>query len=216
MIRNNSGKDFSQDTWRLFHIMSEFVDGFETFSDLDNKVISVFGSARLKPSSPHYRRAEKTGRLLAEAGYGVVTGGGPGIMEAANKGASGAGGVSIGLNIELPMEQRPNPYQGIALSFRYFFVRKYMFVKYAAGFIFFPGGFGTNDELQEILCLVQTGRTRRVPLVLVGADYWGGYLDWLKGTIAAGSYIDSSDLDLLTLVEEPEEAVEAIRAFRPG
>ena len=202
-------KKIPQDSWRVFHIMAEFVDGFEALSDL-GKAVSIFGSARVKPSDPYYRKSEQTARALVKAGYAVITGGGSGIMEAANKGASEAGGVSVGLNIELPQEQKPNPYIKTLVSFRYFCVRKYMFVRFASGFIFFPGGFGTNDELMESLCLIQTGRSPKVPLVLVGRDYWKGLLGWLSETLAAGNYITPEDLALVTLVEEPEEAVEII------
>ena len=174
------------------------------------KAVSIFGSARVKPTDPYYQKSEQTARDLVKAGYAVITGGGPGIMEAANKGASEAGGVSVGLNIELPHEQKPNQYIKTLVSFRYFFVRKYMFVRFASGFILFPGGFGTNDELMEALCLIQTGRSPKVPLVLVGRDYWKGLLDWLSKTVVAGNYITPEDLALVTMVEEPEEAVEII------
>ncbi len=200
----------SQDTWRVFRIMSEFVDGFEALANV-GKAISIFGSSRVGPADPYYRKAEETGRLLVKSGYAVITGAGPGIMEAANKGAAEAGGLSIGLNIELPREQKPNPYVKTLLSFRYFFVRKYMFEKYASGFVFFPGGFGTNDELLETLCLIQTGRGPKVPLVLVGKEYWKGFLDWLEKTLVAKGYIDPQDLQLVALVEEPEEVLSVIR-----
>lgn len=189
--------------------MSEFVDGFEALSGL-GKAVSIFGSARVKPTDPYYQKSEQTARALVKAGYAVITGGGPGIMEAANKGASEAGGASVGLNIELPHEQKPNPYIKTSLSFRYFAVRKYMFVRFASAFVLFPGGFGTIDELMETLCLIQTGRSPKVPLVLVGRDYWEGLLDWLSKTVVAGDYITPEDLSLVTLVEEPEEAVEII------
>jgi len=202
-------KEISQDSWRVFHIMSEFVDGFEALSGL-GKAVSIFGSSRIKPADPYYRKAEQTARALVKAGYAVITGGGPGIMEAANKGAFETGGVSVGLNIELPHEQKPNPYIKTLVSFRYFCVRKYMFVRFASGFIFFPGGFGTNDELMEALCLIQTGRSPKVPLVLVGRDYWEGLLGWFSKTLVAGNYITPEDLARVTLVEEPEEAIAAI------
>ncbi len=200
----------AQDTWRIFHVMAEFVDGFETFAKID-RAVSIFGSARLPTDNQYYRKAEETARLLAEAGYAVITGGGPGIMEAANKGAKEAGGESVGLNIELPREQEPNPYIKTAVNFRYFFVRKYMFVRNACGFIFFPGGFGTCDELMETLCLVQTKRTPKVPLILVGHEFWKGMLGWLKNTLVREGCIDREDLALLSLTEEPEEAVRIIR-----
>lgn len=206
-------KEISQDSWRVFHIMSEFVDGFEALSGL-GKAVSIFGSARVKPTDPYYHKSEQTARALVKAGYAIITGGGPGIMEAANKGASEAGGASVGLNIELPHEQKPNPYIKTMISFRYFAVRKYMFVRFASGFIFFPGGFGTNDELMEALCLVQTGRSPKVPLVLVGRDYWKGLLDWISKTLVAGNYITREDFNLLSIVEESEEAVKIICGAR--
>ncbi|HNQ35494.1 MAG TPA: TIGR00730 family Rossman fold protein [bacterium] len=209
----NRKNNLSLDTWRVFHIMAEFVDGFEAFAGV-GKAISIFGSARVKAHDPYYQKAEKLARLLAEKGYAIITGGGPGIMEAANKGASDAGGQSFGLNIELPMEQKPNPFIKTMLSFRYFFVRKYMFIKYAAGFVFFPGGYGTTDELTEVLCLIQTRRSPRVPLVLVGRDYWKGLLEWIEKTLVAGNYITAQDNDMLVLVEEPEEALEFILNFQ--
>ncbi|MFH2069001.1 MAG: TIGR00730 family Rossman fold protein [Candidatus Omnitrophota bacterium] len=199
----------SQDSWRVFRIMSEFVDGFESLSGL-GKAVSIFGSARIKPTESYYQEALETARGLAKAGYAVITGGGPGIMEAANKGASEAGGASVGLNIELPHEQKPNPYIKTSLSFRYFAVRKYMFVRFASAFVLFPGGFGTIDELMETLCLIQTGRSPKVPLVLVGRDYWKGLLDWLSKVVTAENYIDAVDLSLIAVVEKPEEAVEII------
>lgn len=206
-------EELSRDIWRIFHIISEFVDGFENFSQADRKMVSVFGSARTPEKNPLYAQAVEAGRLLAEAGFGVITGGGPGIMEAANRGAKEAGGLSVGLNIELPREQVPNPYQNLVLSFRYFFVRKYMFVKYSDGFILFPGGFGTGDELLETLCLIQTRRSRRVPLVLVGREYWQGIVEWMKEQMVGGEYIDPEDLELFKIVDTPVEAVAEIVDF---
>ena len=197
------------DAWRVFRIMGEFVEGFDTLARI-GPAVSVFGSARTPPDHPEYRAAETTGRLLVESGFAVITGGGPGIMEAANKGATEAGGTSIGCNIELPFEQGMNRWVRTAINFRYFFVRKTMFVKYAEGFIIFPGGFGTMDELFEALTLIQTGKVRNFPLVLFGADYWRGLLDWLKDTMLATGRIRAPDLDLVVVTDEPEVAVRTV------
>ncbi len=194
------------DPWRVFRIMGEFVEGFDTLADL-GPAVSIFGSARVSSGDPWYAAAERTAALFAENGFGVITGGGPGIMEAANKGAGRAGGRSIGCNIELPFEQGMNRYVRTAINFRYFFVRKTMFVKYAEGFIIFPGGFGTMDELFESLTLIQTRKVRHFPVVLMGSDYWGGLLDWLRNVMAAGGKIGDQDLALLTVTDSPEEAV---------
>ncbi|HEX2168273.1 MAG TPA: TIGR00730 family Rossman fold protein [Longimicrobiales bacterium] len=197
------------DSWRVFRIMGEFVEGFDTLARVGPGV-SVFGSARTPPDHPQYEAAEETGRLLAQAGFAVITGGGPGIMEAANKGAAEAGGLSIGCNIELPFEQGMNAYVRTAVNFRYFFVRKTMFVKYAEGFVIFPGGFGTMDELFEALTLIQTGKVRNFPLVLFGSDYWHGMLEWLKGTMLAEGKIRANDLDLVVVTDSPEVAVQTV------
>jgi uncharacterized protein (TIGR00730 family) len=194
------------DPWRVFRIMGEFVEGFDTLADL-GPAVSIFGSARVAPDNPWYAAAEKTGRLFVEEGFAVITGGGPGIMEAANKGATEAGGESVGCNIELPFEQGMNRYVKTAVNFRYFFVRKTMFVKYAAGFLIFPGGFGTLDELFEALTLIQTGKVRHFPVVLMGRDYWGGMLSWLEQVMAAEGKIAPADLDLLLVTDSPAEAV---------
>jgi uncharacterized protein (TIGR00730 family) len=198
------------DSWRVFRIMGEFVEGFDTLARI-GPAVSIFGSARTTPDDPYYQAAEETGRLLVDAGFAVITGGGPGIMEAANKGAVDAGGDSVGCNIELPFEQGMNEYVRIAVNFRYFFVRKTMFVKYAEGFIIFPGGFGTMDELFESLTLIQTGKVRNFPVVLFGTEYWGGMLDWLKGVMLAEGKIHEADLKLLVTTDSPEEAVSVIR-----
>jgi uncharacterized protein (TIGR00730 family) len=202
--------DFTQsDPWRVFRIMGEFVEGFDTLANV-GPAVSIFGSARVPPDQPVYRQAERTAALLVEAGFGVITGGGPGIMEAANKGAKEANGLSIGCNIELPFEQGMNPYVDIAINFRYFFVRKTMFVKYAEAFIIFPGGFGTLDELFEALTLIQTGKVRNFPVILFGAQYWRGLRDWVRETLLAEGKISPEDLDLLVVTDEPAEAVRII------
>ncbi|MEX0907817.1 MAG: TIGR00730 family Rossman fold protein [Gemmatimonadota bacterium] len=197
------------DSWRVFRIMGEFVEGFDTLARV-GPAVSMFGSARTLPGDRYYRAAQETARLLAEAGLAVITGGGPGIMEAANKGAAEGDGESVGCNIELPFEQGMNEWVRTAVNFRYFFVRKTMFVKYAEGFVIFPGGFGTMDELFEALTLIQTGKVRNFPVVLFGADYWGGLLDWLKGTMLTDGKIKETDLELLVLTDSPEQAVRTI------
>jgi uncharacterized protein (TIGR00730 family) len=193
------------DPWRVLRIQSEFVDGFGALAEL-GPAVSVFGSARTRPGDPDWRRAEEVGRRLAEAGFAVVTGGGPGAMEAANKGAVEAGGPSVGLGIELPFETGLNPYVELGVNFRYFFVRKTMFVKYSQGFVVLPGGFGTFDELFEALTLVQTGKVTSFPIVLVGTAYWSGLLAWLRDAVLESGRINPDDLDLLTLTDEPAEA----------
>jgi len=194
------------DPWRVLRIQSEFVEGFDTLAGL-GPAVSVFGSARTPPEHPDYRLALTLGGRLAEEGFAVVTGGGPGIMEAANRGASEAGGVSVGLGIELPFEQEINPWAEIAVNFRYFFARKTMFVKYSQGFVALPGGFGTFDELFEALVLVQTGKVTSFPIVLLGRDYWAGLLDWLSGRVLGHAAIKKVDLDLLHPTDDVEEAV---------
>ena len=195
------------DSWRVLRILSEFVDSFEEMNELPLKMVSVFGSARTKPGSPLYEEAQKIGKLLVEAGYGVITGGGPGIMGAANEGAAHAKGVSVGLNIELPMEQHPNKHQTKSLSFRYFFTRKVCFLKYSIGVCVFPGGFGTMDEFFETLTMVQTHKINPVPIVLIGRNYWQGLIDWLKNVMLSEGMISAPDLDLFSLVDTAEEAV---------
>ncbi|MFZ2639762.1 MAG: TIGR00730 family Rossman fold protein [Verrucomicrobiia bacterium] len=176
--------------------------------------VTVFGSARTKKNEAMYRKAVQTGRLLAESGFAVITGGGPGIMEAANKGASEAGGVSVGLNIRLPSEQKANPYINHPLEFHYFFTRKVCFVKYASAFVLFPGGFGTQDEYFEAITLIQTHRIEQFPIVMIGRDYWRGLVDWMRQTMVKSNYIEARDLDLFVCVDEPKEAVEHIRHWR--
>ena len=198
-----------RDSWRALRILSEFVEGFDTLADLE-PAVSVFGSARTKPGTPDYLLAERLGAALAKAGLGVITGGGPGAMEAANRGAQEAGGVSIGLGIELPFEQKLNDYIDIALDFRYFFVRKTMFVKYSQAFCVLPGGYGTMDELFEALTLVQTKKVTRFPVVLLGVDFWGGLVDWLRDRMLATAKISEGDLDLLLLTDDVDEAVDHV------
>lgn len=206
-------KDFtSSDTWRVFRIMSEFVHGFEALSHVDNAV-AMFGSARTHPSHPHYQAAYETAKLLGQQGVAVITGGGPGVMEAANKGAKEGGGLSIGCNIELPYEQIENPYTDISIEFHYFFVRKTMFLKYAHAYIIFPGGFGTLDELFESLVLAQTGKLEKFRVILYDSSYWGGLVDWIKATMLPHHYIHEKDMNLFTVVDTPKEAAEHICSF---
>src|SRR3954452_11200850 len=193
------------DPWRVLRIQSEFVEGFGSLSEL-GPAVSVFGSAREVPGTPTYELAVELGRRLAEAGFAVITGGGPGIMEATNKGACDGGGVSVGLGIELPHEQGLNDYVDLGINFRYFFARKTMFVKYAEGFVVLPGGFGTLDELFEALTLVQTQKVTRFPIVLMGTSYWSGLVDWLRGTVLADGKISKRDLDIFQLTDDVEDA----------
>jgi uncharacterized protein (TIGR00730 family) len=197
------------DTWRVFRIMGEFVEGFDELATI-TRGVSIFGSARTLPDNPQYRAAQETAALLARAGFAVITGGGPGIMEAANRGAFEAGGVSIGCNIELPFEQKPNAYLTRMLSFKYFFVRKTMFVKYSAAFIIFPGGYGTLDELFEALTLIQTRKIRNFPVVLFGSQYWDRMVRWMEEVMLGEKKIAETDLRLLYLTDSPAEAVEII------
>jgi uncharacterized protein (TIGR00730 family) len=200
--------DFTQsDPWRVFRIMGEFVEGFDALAKV-GPAVTLFGSARVPPGHPQYEAARETARLLGEAGFGIITGGGPGIMQAANQGAREAGALSVGCNIELPFEQALNPYVDIAINFRYFFVRKTMFVKYAEGFIIFPGGFGTLDELFEALTLIQTGKVRNFPVVLFGKEYWQGLIDWIHTTLLDEGKISPSDLQRLLITDSPAEATQ--------
>jgi len=198
------------DSWRLFKIMAEFVDGFETLSD-SSPCVSIFGSARIKPGEPTYEKTCEIAEKLAQNGFNVITGGGPGIMEAGNKGASKGGGKSIGLNIRLPMEQNANPYSNIHIEFKYFFVRKVMFIKYAHAYIGMPGGFGTLDEIFEAITLIQTHRIRPFPVILVGTDFWGGLFDWIKNTLLDRKLISEEDLDLVRITDDPDEVVKIIK-----
>ena len=202
----------NRESWKIFQIMAEFVEGFGRLAAIKPSV-SVFVSARTAPDSDLYALGETVGRLLSDAGFSVVSGGGPGLMEAANKGAQQGRSPSIGLNIVLPQEQDANPYQDISIDFRHFFSRKVMFVKYASAYVVLPGGFGTLDELCEILTLVQTGKSRRIPIILVGTAFWSGMLDWFRGTLVPAGTIAESDLDLLQVVDEPDAVVKVIFDF---
>lgn len=207
--RVEQGPD-GKDTWRVFRIMSEFVDGFETMAPV-GRAVTIFGSARTRPNDPDYHAAEKTARLLSHAGFAVITGGGPGIMEAGNKGAFERGGESIGLNITLPHEQEANPYQTISVDFHYFYVRKVMLTKYSSAFIYFPGGFGTLDEFFEVVTLIQTMKVASFPVVLYNRAYWSGLLDWIRQTLRK-RYIDAEDMDIFRLADTPEEVVKTVCA----
>ena len=207
---NDSNYFIHEDPWRIFRIMAEFVDSFQTMSTV-GPAVTIFGSARTKPSDKYYRAAQAIGKGLAKHKLAVITGGGPGIMEAANRGAMQSGGKSVGLNIELPHEQSGNRYANVPIHFHYFFARKVCFVKYSLGFIYMPGGFGTLDEFFEVLTLVQTQRIPSFPLILYGSDYWDGLLKWAKSVMRdKHSYISANDLDLVTVVDKPEQAIECI------
>jgi uncharacterized protein (TIGR00730 family) len=218
---NTSSKVLSRESWRIFQIMAEFVQGFERLEQIHPSV-SIFGSARTPPGHRYYVMAEEIARLLADAGFAVVSGGGPGIMEAVNKGAHTGRGPSIGLNIALPHEQAANPYQDISLTFHHFFARKVMFVKYASAYVVLPGGFGTLDELMEIMTLVQTGKSRRIPIILVNAAYWRGLLDWFRHTLIPEGTIGPDDMELLSVLDDPQDVLAAIfryyehRGFEPS
>lgn len=197
-----------QESWRVFRIMAEFVEGFEVMSQV-GRGVSIFGSARTRPDDPYYQAAQTTARLLALNGHAIITGGGPGIMEAANRGAMEAGGQSIGCNITLPQEQEANQYQTISLDFHYFYVRKVMFVKYASAFICFPGGYGTLDEFFETVTLIQTLKIKAFPIILYGSEYWTGLVEWIRHRLTQG-YVDAEDADIFRLVDSPEHAVELV------
>lgn len=201
-----------REAWKIFQIIAEFVDGFEQLSHV-RPAVSVYGSARLKPDHPDYQRAEAISLALSNAGFSVISGGGPGIMEAANKGAFEGSSSSIGLNIQLPFEQQSNEYQDISLNFRHFFARKVMFVKYATAYVVLPGGFGTLDELAEILTLVQTGKTRKIPIILVNESFWSGLIDWLSSSMLATGTIKEEDLRLFQICETPDDVLTAIFDF---
>ncbi|MFC1508596.1 TIGR00730 family Rossman fold protein [Candidatus Omnitrophota bacterium] len=205
--------DFTtEDPWRIFRIMAEFVDGFDELSKI-GPAITVFGSATTKPGDKYYNLAEKTAELLSKNDYAVITGAGPGIMEAANKGAKKAGGASIGLNIQIPFTQKPNRFVTRLLEFRYFFCRKVMFVKYAKAFVIFPGGFGTMDEFFESIALIQTKRIGEFPIVLVGSEYWNGLIDWMKNAMLKKKRIEKRDITLFRVVDTPEEVLKSIKGF---
>lgn len=204
------------DPWRVLRIQGEFVEGFEALAQL-GPAVTIFGSARTPAEDPYYQATAETARLLSEAGLAIITGGGPGVMEAGNHGAKLGGGVSVGLNIELPFEQHLNPYLDIPINFHYFFARKVMFVKYAQAFVIFPGGFGTLDELFESLTLIQTGKVSNFPVILFGSQYWSGLLAWLRETVLAGGKISPADLDLITVTDSPQEVRELVmRAMIEG
>ena len=209
---NDQHIDFMpMDSWRVMRIMAEFVDSFEKMNNKPKALVSVFGSARTPEDDPVYASARELGGRLVDAGYGVITGGGPGVMEAASRGAFEKNGISIGLNIELPMEQHPNPYQTHSISFNYFFVRKVSFLKYSMAIIVYPGGFGTLDELSEVLTMVQTGKINLIPIVFVNRKFWGGLIRWFKNTMLAEKMISPDDLELIEVVDTAEEAVEYLK-----
>lgn len=212
-MKDFNGKiDFMpMDSWRVMRIMSEFVQSFEEMRDKPKMLVSVFGSARTKEDDPVYASARQLGNLLAEAGYGVITGGGPGVMEAASRGAYENGGVSIGLNIKLPMEQHPNPYQTASIDFDYFFVRKVSFLKYSTAVIVYPGGFGTLDELSEVLTMVQTCKINLIPIIFVNKKFWSGLIKWFKTTLAGEGMISEEDMELIEVVDTAEEAVNYLK-----
>lgn len=212
-VHGEQNSRFAHESWEVLQIMSEFVDGFERLSVIPPSV-SIFGSARLREDSPYYQLTQTIGKALSDAGFSVVSGGGPGIMEAANKGAyQGAKGLSVGLNIELPHEQKGNPYQDISMKYRHFFARKAMFVKYCNAYVVLPGGFGTLDELAEILTLIQTGKSRKIPVILVGSTFWQGLLDWLRSQLLGMGLIAEQDLALITVVDDANSVLQVIEDF---
>ncbi|KAF0160262.1 MAG: lysine decarboxylase family protein [Syntrophaceae bacterium] len=201
-----------EESWRIFRIMAEFVESIEVLSNVHNAV-TIFGSARTKPDDKYYHMAEKLGQLLAQNGFPVITGGGAGIMEAANKGAAEAGGQSVGMNIKLPFEQRPNPYANLQLDYKYFFIRKVMFVKSAVAYVIMPGGYGTMDEFFEALTLIQTKRVKSFPVILMGREYWQGLLDWLKNSMLQQNMILPYDIEMIQIIDEPEDVVKHIKKY---
>jgi uncharacterized protein (TIGR00730 family) len=211
----------ARESWRVFGIMAEFVEATERLNSI-RPAVSIFGSARTPPGHPYYQLTERIARLLSDAGFSVISGGGPGVMEAANKGAFFGKSLAVGLNIQLPHEQQSNPYQDISQTFSHFFARKVMFVKFASAYVVMPGGFGTLDELMEALTLVQTRKTRRIPIILVQSAFWSGLLDWVRTTLVAEKMIDPDDVNLIQVIDEPEKIVEAIfshyetRGFEPS
>ena len=211
--RKLRGEEFNiEDPWRIFRIMAEFVEGFDVLSQV-GPAVTMFGSARIDASHPVYKMAEKTAYLLAKEGYVIITGGGPGIMEAGNKGAMNAKGKSIGLNIELPFEQVPNKYVTTLINFHYFFCRKFMFLKYASAFVIFPGGYGTLDEFTESITLIQTKRMEGFPVILVGRQYWEDFIGWMEKVVLKNNCIDQADLNIFQIVDKPEEVVAVIKKF---
>ncbi len=213
MSPDSTSDEYMRESWRMFRIMSEFVMGFDVLSQL-RPAVTIYGSARTRDGHHEYARAYETGRLLGEAGFSVVTGGGPGIMEAANRGALEAGARSAGLNIRLPEEQEPNPYQTLTLNFRYFFVRKVMLVKYATAFVLFPGGYGTLDEFFETITLIQTGKIRPFPMILVGSEYWNGLAGWMESCLTGEGYIAAQDMKLYDIVDTPQEVLQIVEQAR--
>ncbi|MFH1905685.1 MAG: TIGR00730 family Rossman fold protein [bacterium] len=206
-------EDFkSGDTWRVFRIMAEFIEGFETLSRV-GKAVSIFGSSRVKPDDKYYKIAEELAAMLVKEGYAIISGGGPGIMEAANKGAFKAGGESIGLNIEIPREQKPNKFVKTLLNFRYFFCRKVMFVKYASAYVVFPGGYGTMDEFFEALTLIQTKRIKSFPVILVGEEYWKELVEWINGELVRRKYISKKESNIFHVADTSQEAIKVIKDF---
>jgi uncharacterized protein (TIGR00730 family) len=201
-----------EESWRIFRIMAEFVEAIEALSQI-KRAVTIFGSARIRPGDPYYAKAEHLTRRLAEKGFSIITGGGPGIMEAANKGAAEAGGTSVGMNIHLPLEQKPNPYANLSIDYKYFFIRKVMFVKYAVAYVILPGGFGTMDELFEALTLIQTKRIKSFPVILMGSEYWKGLIDWLRDTLLRQDRITPEDLDIIRVIDDVDEVVNYIRKF---
>lgn len=210
----------ARESWRIFGIMSEFVEATERLSEI-KPAVTIFGSARVQPGTPYYDLTERIARQLSDAGFSVISGGGPGIMEAANKGAFFGSSPSVGLNIQLPHEQSANPYQDVSQTFRHFFARKYMFVRFASAYVVMPGGYGTLDELMEALTLIQTGKARKIPLILVCSEFWKGLIDWIKDRLVSEKMIDPDDIHLIQLIDTPEEIVQAIfkhyetRSFAP-
>ncbi len=204
--------EMMEDPWRIFRIMAEFVDGFEELKDI-GPAVSIFGSSRIPSDHKYYLAAEKTAQLLVKAGYAVITGGGPSIMEAGNKGAAEAGGKSVGLNIDLPFEQKPNTYINHLINFHYFFCRKVCFVKYAKAFVIFPGGYGTLDELSESITLIQTMRMEQFPVILYGTDYWKGLLEWFNGKMLEEGCVAAKELEIIQLADKPEDVIKMIKKF---
>ena len=215
MRQDARNQALTRDSWKIFQIMAEFVEGFQQLADISPSV-SIFGSARFKPDHPYYEVSEEISRLLSDSGFAVVSGGGPGVMEAANKGAFAGKSESVGLNIKLPHEQSGNPYQDISLNFKYFFARKVMFVKYASAYVVMPGGFGTLDEMAEILTLVQTGKSKRIPIILFGTSFWEGLLEWFEKTLVEVGTISAGDMDLFQLTDDPQFVVDTIFDFYEG
>jgi uncharacterized protein (TIGR00730 family) len=202
----------THESWRLFKILAEFVDGFESLQEI-YPAVSIFGSARVKPGEETYEKTVVIAKKLAQNGFHIITGGGPGIMEAGNKGAREGGGKSVGLNIRLPLEQEPNKFSDVKVDFQYFFVRKVMFIKYAQAYIAMPGGFGTMDEIFEAVTLIQTKRIKPFPVILVGREYWGGLIDWVRGTLLEHRYIAADDLEYISILDDPDEVVHTIKRY---